>query len=169
MAGPYELIVAAFKDETKADQALKHLRSLAKKDVLDVVNAAVLVKDEQGRVSQRETEDLHPGQGAVFGALVGGLVGLLGGPLGVALGAAAGAATGGIAAQRLDMGFSNAALAELQSGLQPGSSALLAIVEHRWVVKVAQALEAYEAKLYRQSLIKEIAEQIKQDADESAE
>ncbi len=105
MSAPVELIVAAFKNSQKADLALKSLKELEKEGVIRLLNAAVLKKDDHGIVSIHETQDIHAGQGAIFGAIVGGLIGLLGGPAGVIVGAAAGAATGGVAADRIDMGF----------------------------------------------------------------
>jgi uncharacterized membrane protein len=51
--------------------------------MIRLLNAAVLTKDEKGKVSVGETQDVGTGRGAIFGAIVGGLVGLLGGPAGV--------------------------------------------------------------------------------------
>lgn len=96
MYGPIELVVAAFKDENKANEALKDLKQLDRRGVIDVVNAAVLVKDQAGKAFIKETADPDAKRGALFGAIAGGLIGLLGGPAGVIVGAAAGAASGGV-------------------------------------------------------------------------
>jgi uncharacterized membrane protein len=133
MIGPIELIVAAFSDESKAAAVLKDLKKLEKDGVILLVNAAVMVKDEKGKVSIKETEDISGGKGALFGAIAGGLIGLLGGPVGVIIGAAAGAATGGVAASKIDMGFPNDTLKELDDSLTPGTSAILALIQHQWV------------------------------------
>jgi uncharacterized membrane protein len=149
---PIELIVAAFAAEDKADAALKHLKELQRDDVVSVVNAAVMVKTQDGRASIKETEDVRAPAGAVFGAIVGGLVGLLGGPAGVIVGVAAGAATGGLAAHEIDMGFDNHDLKEIQASLPAGSSAIIALVTLDWVEQVVQALEELDARLWRQAL-----------------
>ena len=160
MIGPIELIVAAFSDESKAAAVLKDLKKLEKDGVILLVNAAVMVKDEKGKVSIKETEDVTSGKGALFGAIAGGLIGLLGGPVGVIIGAAAGAATGGIAASKIDMGFPNDTLKELDDSLTPGSSAILALIQHQWVDAVVEELEKAGAKLFRQALKEELAAQL---------
>ena len=166
MSGPYELIIAAFQDENKADEALKSLKELDKQDVIDVINAAVLVKDQDGKASIKETGDPDAKRGALFGAVVGGLIGLLGGPAGVVVGAAAGAAAGGVAAHKIDLGFDDDYLKEVQESLPPGSSAIFALIEHEWVEKVVEALDAYEADIIQRTIKAEIAAQLSE-ADES--
>ena len=166
MSSPYELIIAAFQDENKADEALQSLKELDKQDVIDVINAAVLVKDQAGKASIKETADPDAKRGALFGAVVGGLIGLLGGPAGVVVGAAAGAAAGGVAAHKIDLGFDDDYLKEVQESLPPGSSAIFALIEHEWVEKVVEALDAYEADIIQREIKAEIATQLTE-ADES--
>ena len=167
MVGPVELIVAAFNDEDKAKESLDVLKKLEKEDIIMLVNAAVMVKDKKGKVKLRETQDVDSKRGAIFGAIAGGLIGLLGGPAGVLVGAAAGAATGGVAANKIDMGFPDETLKELQGALTPGSSAILALIQHEWVDRVVEELEKHGASLFREALKEEIAEQL--DVDEEAE
>ena len=152
MSSPIELLVAAFDGETAAETALKQLKDMQKDGVVSIVNAAVLVKTASGHAHIKETEDVRAPAGAVFGAIVGGLVGLIGGPAGVIVGAAAGAAAGGVAAHKIDMGFTNSNLEQMQALLPPGSSAIIAMVSLDWVERVSQALEALKARLVRQSL-----------------
>ncbi len=163
MAGPVELLVAAFNDEGEAGEVLKDMRGLDREGVIQILNAAVMIKKENGKVSIRETEDVRGGRGALFGAVAGALVGLLGGPPGVIVGAVAGAATGGIAAEALDMGFSNETLRDLQESLKPGSSAIIALIQHEWVDRVVAELEQYGAALFHEVLKAGIAAQLELD------
>ena len=163
MIGPVELIVAAFKEEGKAEEVLKTLKELQKQEIIFLVNAAVMTKNEKGKVSLKETQDVGAGKGALFGAVAGGLIGLLGGPVGVVVGAAAGAATGGVAANKIDMGFPNDTLKEIQATLTPGSSAILALIQHEWVDRVVEELEKYNAALFRQALKEEVVAQLNQE------
>ena len=160
MVGPVELVIAAFNDEHKAKETLKILKELEKEEIIMLVNAAVMVKDEKGKVKLKETQDLDSKQGALFGAIAGGLIGLLGGPAGVLVGAAAGAATGGVAAHKIDMGFPDETLKEIQGALTPGSSAILALIQHEWIDRVVEELEKQGASLFREALKAEIAEQL---------
>ena len=160
MIGPVELIVAAFNDEKKAGEVLQLLRELEKEQIIFLINAAVMTKDEKGSVSVKETQDIGGGKGALFGAIAGGVVGLLGGPIGVVIGAAAGAATGGFAASKIDMGFPDDTLKELQTTLKPNSSAILALIQHEWVDRVVDELEKAGAALFRQAIKDEISAQL---------
>jgi uncharacterized membrane protein len=170
MIGPVELIVAAFNDESKAAEVLKALKQLQKDEIISLINAAVMVKDAHGKVSVKETQDVRTGQGALFGAVAGGLIGLLGGPVGVVLGAAAGAATGGVAAHKIDMGFPDDTLAELKESLKPGTSAILALIQHQWVDRVVEELQKEGAALFRQQLKEELAAQLEAgEMEEAAE
>ena len=152
MSSPIELLVAAFDGEQAAETALKQLKEMQKDGVVGIVNAAVLVKTASGHAHIRETEDVRAPAGAVFGAIVGGLVGLIGGPAGVIVGAAAGAAAGGVAAHKIDMGFTNSNLEQMEALLPPGSSAIIAMVSLDWIERVSQALETLNARLVRQSI-----------------
>ena len=159
METPISLVVYAYDEESKADQVLKALKELQKRRVFTVLNAAVLVMDMDGKAKLKETEDIRAGRGALFGAIAGALIGLLGGPAGVIVGAAAGAATGGMAAHQTDMGFSDEYLKEIQESLRPGSSALIALVEHEWVERVVEELREFEGALFLQALKADIATQ----------
>jgi uncharacterized membrane protein len=169
MIGPVELIVAAFTSQEKAGEVLRQLQELQKQDIINLVNAAVMVKDDDGKLSLKETQDVSGGKGAAFGAVIGGVVGLLGGPLGVAVGAAVGAAAGGLAAKKIDMGFPDDTLEELSESLKPGTSAIVALIQHEWVDRVVEELEKQNASLFRQALKEEITAQLEageQDEDQ---
>ncbi|MBN1261008.1 MAG: DUF1269 domain-containing protein [Anaerolineae bacterium] len=167
--GPIELVVAAFPGEEQAEDVLKMLRAYEKEGVLLLVNAAVMVKKVNGKVSMKETQDVSGKQGALFGAISGALIGLIGGPADAIVGAIAGAATGGVAAHAIDMGFDDAMLEELQRNLKPGSSAILALVQHQWVDRLLAELDNLGAALFRQALKAELVAQLaaQEDAPEA--
>jgi len=54
------------------------------------------------------------------------------------------------------MGFSNKYLKDLQKHLPPGSSALIAVVEHEWVGQVVDGMAHLGGQLFRQALTDEI-------------
>jgi uncharacterized membrane protein len=146
----------------QASIALEFLKDVQRKqrDGLKIVNAAVLVKDADGEVSLKETGDLGAGQGRLFGAITGGLIGLLAGPAGVVIGALAGAGAGGFAAKRIDMGLSDEFLKGFQERLQPGGSALVVLVEHKWAQSLPDVLGGLEGVTVQQTLTDEMVQQI---------
>jgi uncharacterized membrane protein len=147
------LVVVTFPEARKARAFLD---SLQKDAAIQFSNAAVLVKDNDGKTSIRETQDVDKRHGTVFGAITGGLVGLLGGPAGVIVGAAAGAATGRAAAKRIDLGFPDEYLQKLQEGLQPGSSALVVLLEREQASRMAEAVASYGGQFMQQELTQDI-------------
>lgn len=154
------LLVKAFSDVGGAQEAMQALRASAKQGGPRVLNAAVLVKDADGRAGISESEDVDPRHGAVFGAITGGLVGLLAGPAGAIVGAAAGAATARAAARRIDMGFPDEYLKKLGEALQPGTSALVTLVEQSSVPGVTDALAAFEGQLVQHALTDDLLERL---------
>jgi uncharacterized membrane protein len=161
-----ELVVVTFDDAGKADEAQRILKALDKKGATESRNIAVLVKEQDGKATLRETADVDAKQGALFGAITGGLVGLLGGPAGVVLGAAAGAATGRVAADKIDRGFSDEYLKQVQDALQPGTSALVTLIEHEAVDRVVASLKDLDGQLVRQRLTHDLVGQLLADQAE---
>jgi uncharacterized membrane protein len=147
-----ELITLTSSKLGTASEALKAVQKLTKTEDVGILNAAVLIKDEDGKASLQETEDVGSKHGTLFGAITGGLIGLIGGPVGVVAGAVAGAATGRIAANWIDMGFSDDYLKSLQEEVQPGTSLLVVLVEGEWVQKVIDTLAGFEGHVGRQHL-----------------
>jgi uncharacterized membrane protein len=147
-----EFAILVFDDESTAAEAFKELQQLQKDGIVKVIDAAVLVKDKGGKVSVKETENVDAKHGALFGAIEGGLIGLFGGAPGVIMGTAAGAVTGGVAADLIDLGFPKEFLRDLQDSLQPGNSALVALVEPVWIDRVVNELEDLGGRLFRYTL-----------------
>jgi uncharacterized membrane protein len=147
-----ELLVHILDQAEQGNQALETLQRTAKRESSAILSAALMTKDAEGKTSLREMGDLDARHGALFGAISGGLIGLLGGPVGVVVGAAAGAATGRAAAKRIDLGFPDEFLSRAQERLQPGTAAVIALIEGQEADKVARALAKYEGQTLRLAL-----------------
>jgi uncharacterized membrane protein len=164
---PLQVIVAAFQEEDAADETLKTLKEAKKEKLISIDNAAVIRKDEDGKLHIKETADMGGGKGAGIGALLGGAIGLLAGPLGVAAGGALGAAVGGLTAKLYDGGFKDDRLRQIGTSLQPGTSAIVAVIEHRWVVELEQDLVEEGADVVTAALAADIAEQLQKGGEVS--
>lgn len=160
----HEVIASIYDKLDGADETFAFLENLSKSGVLDIKHAAVLVKDDDGNIKVEERGDVNSKQGAIFGAISGGLIGLLGGPIGVIIGAAAGAATGGVAARKIDMGFSDEFLNKLQEELQPGKSALIVVVEHEMIEDLSYALSDVEGLHFNQEITDELINELISDS-----
>ena len=160
-----ELVARVFRDPDKdnerlAREALEFVEDLHRRHTFKVLNAAVLVKDEEGNVSVVDRRDIDPKKGRLLGAITGGLIGLLAGPGGAILGALAGLGAGGAAGKLIDEGFSDKFLKNLQDYLQPGSAAIILLVEHEWVKTVAESMAGLEGFVFQQTLTDRLVEDL---------
>ena len=148
---PVQLIAAAFQDAKAADAALAQLKAAAKQGTIKVRNAAVLKKDAKGKIKITETADIGGGKGAAIGGVAGGAIGLIAGPA-LLVPAGVGALIGGLVAKMRDSGFSDERLKKVGEGLKPGSSAIIAVVEHRWVGELEKELRKHGADVLTEAL-----------------
>ena len=158
---PVQLIVAAFQDEKAADEALKMLKQARREKLIGIVDAAVLRKDEKGKLHIKETADMGGGKGAALGGVAGAAIGLIAGPA-LVVPAAVGALIGGLAAKARDSGFEDDRLRTIGDSLKPGTSAIVAVVEHKWVGGVQKAMQEAGADAVTEALSADIATQLDQ-------
>ncbi len=160
---PVEVVVAAFDSEKGAEDALHALKEIRKEGLIDIENAAVLWKDDKGKLRFKETADMRGGRGAVVGGVVGGVVGLIFPPSMLAT-AAVGAAIGGLSARLRDSGFPDERLRQVGEGLKPNTSALIAVIDHVWVLQVEEELRKYGADVITEAVRADIAAQLESEA-----
>ena len=151
----HEMIVVAFDNETDAGRVLDSLKGMERMEVVDLKNAAVIVRDGSGNVKIKETSDFDLKQGAIGGAAAGAVLGLLRGGLlkGAILGAAGGAAAG----KFIDLGLEDDFLKEVGESLGPNSSAIVALVDFEQVDQAMAELDRFEGgKILRHTLSPEV-------------
>jgi len=163
---PVEVVLAAFNDEDAAEKALGQLKQAKKERLIGIRNAAVLWKDDKGKLHFKETADMRGGKGAVIGGVIGGVVGLVF-PPSILASAAVGAAIGGFSAKLHDAGFPDDRLREVGKGLKPNTSALIAVIEDVWVREVEDELKQYGADVVTEAVRADIAAQL--DAEKPVE
>jgi uncharacterized membrane protein len=160
---PIQIVAAAFTTPDGASKAMQALKDARAAGLVTIDNAAVLTKDADGKVEIDEPSDWGGGKGAVVGGVTGAAVGLLAGPVGWAIGL--GALIGGLAAKLRDSGFSDARLRKLGESLKPGTSAIVAVVEHRWVATLEKQLAEAGADTLTEELGADIASQLEAGRD----
>ena len=155
-----EMVAIRFQTVDKAAAKLKEMQELHRRGTYKLINTAIFVRDEQGVLSIKESGDMGPKRGSVFGAIAGGLMGMIAGPGGMVAGALVGAGVGRGAAKRIDVGFNDEFLNTLGEKLKPGQSALLVLLEHRWLEKYAEYMGDAEEVFTRQTLTDRMADQL---------
>lgn len=146
------LIVVDFDNQYKANEVLLELLKLQREHLLDLEDAAVVVRTQDGKIKINQTQDL-----TLTGALSGGFWGLLLGliffnPL---LGWAAGLVAGAISGKFTDIGIDDSFIKELGETLAPGHSAIFTLVRQATPDKVLEEISGYGGKVLRTSLSKE--------------
>jgi uncharacterized membrane protein len=119
------IIVAVFKSEGEAYEGARALRQLDAEGIITINEAAVIHKNENGKVKIRDNTAGAPAGTAVgtaTGTVVGALIGALTGPVGAAVGGAvAGTLAGGAT-----VGVSRDYLKDVSQTLAPGTTAVVA-------------------------------------------
>jgi uncharacterized membrane protein len=125
------LIAVGYESEEIAERALATLADLAREDALGLKDAALVAKDDAGRVELRQTR-LAAGESVVSGGSIGLLLGLaVGVPVAAALLGLAGG--GGLAA--FHRGISDKRMRKFGEELPLGHAALFALVEDvKWPI-----------------------------------
>jgi len=76
------------------------------------------------------------------------------------VGALAGAGAGGLAGKKIDLGFSDKFLDGLKQYLKPGTSALIALVEHDYYTQLSEVIAEEEGVFFRQTLTDKLVQQL---------
>jgi uncharacterized membrane protein len=161
-----DLVCVAYKERETADQVLNELRQLQVEHLIDLEDACVVVRDDQGKVHLKQAVNLTAA-GAASGGLWGGMFGLLVGMLflnpllgwlgGLAIGAGSGALSGRLA----DYGINDEFIKSLGSTIQPGTSALFVLVRKATPEKVLPHVAKYGGTVLQTSLSPEQDEQLR--------
>jgi uncharacterized membrane protein len=143
------LVAIGYDDPYKAEEVRLKLRKMQRDYLIDLGDAVVAVKDEQGKVKLHQAVNMTAA-GAASGGFWGALIGLmfLNPLLGLAVGAAAGAASGALT----DVGINDAFMKELSATLKPGSSVLFVLVRKATPDKVLEEIKGTGGKVLKTSL-----------------
>jgi uncharacterized membrane protein len=152
-----QLVVVAFDDTEQAGQVLAALKKQQSQGNLKIDDAAVIVKDENGKIDVKNQADTGVKWGAFGGGVLGALlVGVFFPLAGIALGAAAGALIG----KTMDMGVDKKFVKEVTESLKPGSSALFVIGSGNPAV-IRATFEPFKGTILQTSVDTEKYEQLK--------
>ncbi len=141
------LIVMTFNNRTEASRVRQTLRDLERSGRVSLDDAAVIVKDANGKLDVDNEVD----RGVKLGAIGGGLLGLVLSFLFPLAGIVIGAAGGALVGRMVDLGIDKQFVQDVSESLQPNSSALFVIVRDADPSIVTAALEPYEGTLHHTS------------------
>jgi uncharacterized membrane protein len=134
LPAPLTVIYAEYPDEKAGDRALRTLKAAARQGTIALESHALVHRSDDGQV---RVEDQRRRQ-TLGGTVVGGIIGLIGDP---AVAAGVGPATG----QLLGAGVERDTLRQIEASLEPGESAVIAVVQERWAAATRKALQSAQA------------------------
>jgi uncharacterized membrane protein len=137
--GPVQVLVIAFEGGSFEGAILDELRRLRERDIVRLIDLLFVAKDERGDVALLEQTDLSAEESAEFGALVGTLIGLGADGEEAVLG---GAAVDRVAASRNGSLSRPVGVWFLADAIPAGTSAAVALIEHRWAIPLRDAIES---------------------------
>jgi len=147
-----DLVVLAFDSEDGAVQMRDKLSQLQKQQIIELADAAVVVRKQDGKVKVKQAVSLV-GAGALGGAFWGMLIGIIFWMpwLGLAIGAASGALSG----KFTDIGVDDDFIKQVGNTIEPGHSALFLLVVKATGDKLADELKGTQATVLQTSLSNE--------------
>ena len=154
-----DLIAIAFDSKDKAQEALNRAMQMQKQHLVDLGDAVIVSKDENGKVHLQQLMNMTAA-GAASGGLWGSLIGLL--FLNPLLGLAAGAASGALMGSLTDVGINDQFMKEMGEELKPGTSALFVLVRKSTPDKVLPEVRELGGKVFTTSLSKEQEQKLRE-------
>jgi uncharacterized membrane protein len=151
------LIAIAYPDQSTAEQVLSTLARLQTEQTIELEDAVIVTRAQDGKVKLHQTSKLGA-TGAAGGALWGGLIGLL--FLAPLVGMAIGAAAGGAAGAMADIGVDDNFLKDLGTKLEPGSAALIVLVHRSTPDKVLPEIAPFGGEVIQSSLSDDVEAQL---------
>ena len=136
--GPVQILVIGFNEPDFRGQIRAELDRLRESDVVRLIDAIVVTKDDDGNLERMQLSDLTPEEAEEFGAMAGALIGFgFGGDeesmeAGAAMGAAAGE----------DGHILDEDIWYVDDAIPNGSAAAIALIEHRWAIPLREAINS---------------------------
>jgi uncharacterized membrane protein len=144
-----DLIVVGYNDVFKAEEVRLKLLKMQKEYLVDLEDAVVAVKKDDGKVKLNQMYHLAA-SGAIGGGFWGMLIGLM--FLNPILGAVVGAGAGATAGALSDVGINDDFMKKLAETLTPGSSVLFVLIRKMTADKVLDELQGSGGKILQTSL-----------------
>jgi uncharacterized membrane protein len=143
-----DLVVIAFPSEARAEEVRTKVLQMQKEYLIDLADAVVAVKGEDGNVKLNQLINpmaISTASGTMWGAIIG-MIFLM--PL---AGAAIGAASGAIGGAMTDLGINDKFMKEVAGAISPGQAALFLLIRKMTADKVLEDLQGVGGTVLRTS------------------
>ena len=162
------LMAAVFADRERGKVVLSTLEDMHRFDTIDLIDAALVTKDAEGKLHVEETAELTTRKGARRGALVTGVFGLIFPPSLIAS-VIVGGGIGALAGKLRDTGIKKDEMLEIATRLDTGKTAVIAMAGAESVAAIENALQGYEGEIITQELGEELSADVASIAADESE
>lgn len=136
-----EVFLSAYTDPDRAKAALERLEAMHRNEVIDLIDAATIFKDGDGKLHVKETAN-HTKRDLGKGAAIGAVFGIIFPPSIIAT-AIVGGSAGGLFGHFTNKGLSKESLAEGGKEIDPGQTGLLVVAIDTYADQIKLGLEDY--------------------------
>jgi uncharacterized membrane protein len=144
------VVVVGFDENAKAYEGLSKLKSLSDQQQLTARSAAVVERDENGKLQIKDSFEADTGVATTGGGLVGMLLGVIAGPYGMLLGLTGGALAGGSFELRHG-DDEDEVLTRINAAINPGHTVLVAQVKEPTIEVLDKAMGELGGVVIRKS------------------
>jgi uncharacterized membrane protein len=168
MAKNLKVVAAIYPDQEHANTILETLQKMHRASNITLTDAALVTKDEQGKIHIDETKEVTTGKGAKRGAIIAGIFGVIYPPSLIAS-VAAGGGIGALWGKLRDTGIKTGDMKEITENLKPGQVALITLATPESVPPIERAMDGWEGYIVRHGFTEEESARLEQAAAEAAE
>jgi uncharacterized membrane protein len=159
------LIVLTFDNPEEAEKVHQALKDGKKQGILDIDDAAIVEKDQQGKVHVKNQISHGTWTATGVGGLLGLLIGTIFFPLG---GLVLGLAGGALVGRMMHLGVDGKFVKDVEAELQPGGSALFILTSHENPTGVMAILREFHGKVLQTTLDSDVEESLKRSLGDSS-
>lgn len=138
----YEIIAAIYPTEDGAKKTFDQLQQLKKNDIIHIVDAATMRKDADGKVHTYQVDIPHAKSAAFKGGVIGAVIGIIFPPT-ILAATALGAIAGAVGGKAANVALKDDGVKQTAKNLKPGTSAVIAVVDNKWVDSIVDGLAGY--------------------------
>jgi uncharacterized membrane protein len=142
-------VAIGYDDPHKAEEVRLTLVKLQKEYLIDMEDAVVAIKNEEGKIKLHQAVNLTAA-GALSGGFWGSLIGLI--FLNPLLGAAVGAGAGAVGGALTDIGIDDDFMKKLADRMKPNSSVLFVLVRKATPDRVVEEIKNFGGHVLQTSL-----------------
>jgi uncharacterized membrane protein len=146
-----QFVVIGLRNDQMKGQVARELHRASKKGDIRVLDALAIQKTKDGAIRTLSSTDLTPEQRLDYGGLIGALMGY--GATGTGEGAQMGAVVGAVAFAEHTFGLSASDIQRIGQDIPPGMTGLLVLFEHRWALRLKDALVSAGGVVIAQGMV----------------